>query len=88
VDKSSIINAVTNLLLGNLGVIAPSLIIGLVVAIIVSAFMAMTQIQEQSIAFVVKLAVIVFILVFSGNWMLTKMIEMMSEYLNAIPTML
>ena len=87
-DKSSIINAVTTLLLGNLTVIAPSLIVGLIAAIAASAFLAMTQLQEQSISFVLKLSVIIFIFVFTGNWMITRMIELFTAYIKSIPSML
>lgn len=87
-DTSSVINAVTTLLMGNLMVIAPSLIVGLVAAIVASAFLAMTQLQEQSIAFILKLSCIIFIFVFTGNWMLTRMVELMSAYFKSIPSML
>lgn len=87
-DKSSIINAVTTLLIGNLTVIAPSLVFALIAAIVASAFLAMTQLQEQSIAFVFKLSVMIFIFIFTGNWMLERMIELMSAYFKSIPSML
>ena len=54
---------------------APILIIGLVVGLVVSIFQATTQIQEQSLHFVPKIAAMLISLLLLGSWMLTVMKE-------------
>ncbi len=56
-------------------ILAPVLGIALTVGLIVSIFQAITQIQEQTLAFTPKIiAVFVSLLIF-GPWMLTKLVD-------------
>ncbi len=55
---------------------APILLICMLVGVIVALLQAVTQIHEQSIAFVLKLIVVVMILSLGGGWML----EALQEY--------
>ena len=48
----------------------PLLIVGLVVGLIISIFQATTQIQEQTLTFVPKIAAIIIVLLIAGPWML------------------
>lgn len=59
----------------------PILIIGLAVGLLVSIFQATTQIQEQTLAFVPKIAAVMITLVIFGPWMLTTMIDFTSQIL-------
>jgi flagellar biosynthetic protein FliQ len=52
----------------------PLLILALAVGLIVSIFQATTQIQEQTLAFIPKIAAVLVSLIFFGPWMLTQMI--------------
>ncbi len=52
---------------------APTLIIGLVVGIMVSVFQATTQINEQTLVFVPKIASIFISLLIFGPWMLEQL---------------
>ena len=54
---------------------APMLCIGLVVGVIVSLIQAVTQIQEQTLSFIPKVAASILVLVALGPWMLRYMIE-------------
>jgi flagellar biosynthesis protein FliQ len=54
-------------------VAVPMLLAGLVVGLIVSVFQAITQIQEQTLAFIPKVATLVAIMVLFGPWMLGQL---------------
>jgi len=62
-----------------LKVAAPPLIMGLSIGILVSIFQAVTSIQEQTLAFVPKIAGVFLSLVIWGDWMLTQLESYMSE---------
>jgi flagellar biosynthetic protein FliQ len=55
-------------------VAGPLLAIALIVGLVVSIFQATTQIQEQTLAFIPKIAAVLFALIFFGPWMLSKML--------------
>ncbi|MHA2958800.1 flagellar biosynthesis protein FliQ [Priestia megaterium] len=57
----------------------PLLLLALVVGLIISIFQATTQIQEQTLAFVPKIVVVLVGIVFFGPWMLSKMISFTYE---------
>lgn len=56
-----------------LKIAAPLLILSMVVGIVVAIFQAVTQIHEQSLAFIVKLIVVVLVLLIGGGWMLENL---------------
>jgi flagellar biosynthetic protein FliQ len=64
---------------------APVLIAGMVVGIVVGLFQALTQIQEQTVAFVPKLIVMVLALAISLPWVLTRLVEYSRELIANIP---
>ncbi len=67
---------------------APLLIPALAVGLLVGMFQAATQINEMTLSFIPKLAVIGIALVLAGPWMLTTLISFTRElYLN-IPAMI
>jgi flagellar biosynthesis protein FliQ len=51
----------------------PMLLAGLVVGLIVSVFQAITQIQEQTLAFIPKVVALVAIMALFGPWMLGQL---------------
>ncbi|MCF6137121.1 flagellar biosynthesis protein FliQ [Pseudalkalibacillus berkeleyi] len=53
----------------------PLLILALAVGLLVSIFQATTQIQEQTLAFIPKIAAVLVSLIFFGPWMLSQMIS-------------
>lgn len=63
-----------------LKITAPLLLLSMVVGVLVAIFQAVTQIHEQTIAFILKVAVIVALLLIGGGWML----DLLKEYVYAI----
>lgn len=57
----------------------PLLIIALAVGLAVSIFQATTQIQEQTLAFIPKIAAVLIALIFFGPWMLSQMVTFTYE---------
>jgi flagellar biosynthetic protein FliQ len=63
----------------------PLLLAGLVVGLIVSVFQAVTQIQEQTLAFIPKIIAIAAVLVIAGPWMLGQVLTYTTELYSGIP---
>jgi flagellar biosynthetic protein FliQ len=53
----------------------PILVAGLAVGLVVSVFQAATQIQEQTLAFVPKIAAVIVVLLVLGPWMLATLTD-------------
>lgn len=54
---------------------APILLLSMVVGVVTAVLQAVTQIHEQTIAFVLKMIVVVMFLVIGGSWMLKVLQE-------------
>ena len=63
----------------------PLLLAGLVVGLIVSVFQAVTQIQEQTLAFIPKIIAIAAVVVIAGPWMLGQVLSYTHELYTGIP---
>ena len=61
--------------------VVPSLLVGLLVSI----FQTATQIQEQTLSFLPRLVVTLLVLVFTGNWMLTRIVAIFHQIFTDIP---
>ncbi|HWX46060.1 MAG TPA: flagellar biosynthesis protein FliQ [Solirubrobacteraceae bacterium] len=68
-------------------VAGPMLLAAMVVGLIVSIFQAVTQIQEQSLTLIPKIAAIAVITVLLGPWMLGQLVAYTTNLYSAIPTM-
>ena len=64
----------------------PLLLVGLVIGLVVSVFQAVTQIQEQTLAFIPKVIGMAIVLVVGGPWMLGQVVMYTQELYSAIPT--
>ena len=64
---------------------APLLLIALGVGLLVSVFQAMTQIQEQTLAFIPKILAVFLALVFFGPWMLTILLDYTRSLFEQLP---
>jgi flagellar biosynthetic protein FliQ len=67
---------------------APMLLIALAVGLIVSVFQAMTQIQEQTLAFVPKIIAVFLALVLFGPWMLTLLLDFTRDLFQQLPQLI
>ncbi|TBL77741.1 flagellar biosynthesis protein FliQ [Paenibacillus thalictri] len=61
---------------------APMLVLALVVGLIISIFQATTQIQEQTLAFVPKIVIVLLSVLIFGPWILTTLVEFTYNLLN------
>ena len=58
---------------------APILLISMAIGVVISILQAATQIHEQTVTFVPKLAIIALICLMSGNWMLQTMQDLANQ---------
>ena len=66
----------------------PLLLAGLVVGLIVSVFQAVTQIQEQTLAFIPKIIAVAVVIVVAGPWMLGQVLTYTQELYTDIPDLI
>jgi len=64
---------------------APLLLVALVTGLIVGAFQAATQINEQTLSFIPKLLAMALAMVVAGPWMLKVLISYTRELFESIP---
>jgi len=64
---------------------APILGLGLLVGLLVSLFQATTQINEQSLAFIPKILVVILSIFLFGPWMLNTMMDFTLRVFARIP---
>ena len=53
----------------------PILVLCMAVGILMAIFQAVTQIHEQSLAFVLKLIIVVLVLTLGGGWMMETLLD-------------
>ncbi|CAM4323810.1 flagellar biosynthetic protein FliQ [Bacillus manliponensis] len=62
--------------------------ISMIVVIVVAVLMAMTQIQEQTLTFLPKMASIVIVIIILGPWMFEELTSIILELFDKIPSLL
>jgi flagellar biosynthetic protein FliQ len=65
----------------------PLLLVGLVIGLLISVFQAITQIQEQSLAFIPKILAVAVVLVVAGPWMLDQLLVYAHDLYSGIANM-
>jgi flagellar biosynthetic protein FliQ len=70
-----------------LKIAGPLLLAALVVGLLISVFQAVTQIQEQSLSLIPKIAAVAVVIVLLGPWMLGQMVSYTTALYTSIPTM-
>lgn len=65
--------------------VAPILLSSLAVGLLVAMFQAATQINEQTLTFIPKLATIIIVLMVAGPWMLQVVIDYFQDLIRHIP---
>jgi flagellar biosynthesis protein FliQ len=67
---------------------SPILLVGMVVGLFVGLLQAVTQIQEQTIAFVPKLVVMVLTIALLAPWLINQMVQYSHDLVADIPSKL
>jgi flagellar biosynthetic protein FliQ len=67
---------------------APLLLVALVTGLIIGAFQAATQINEQTLSFIPKLLALALTVVVAGPWMLKVLISYTRELFESIPSLI
>ena len=67
---------------------APLLLVALVTGLIVGAFQAATQINEQTLSFIPKLLAMALAVVIAGPWMLKVLMSYTRELFESIPNLI
>jgi flagellar biosynthetic protein FliQ len=67
---------------------APILLTALLVGFTISMFQAATQIQEQTLSFVPKMAAVAVALVLTGNWIMAELISFTQGLFAMLPSLL
>jgi len=64
---------------------APPLLAALVIGLVVSIFQAATQINEMTLSFIPKLIGLFGVLIISGPWMVSLMVDYIQRLFGSIP---
>ena len=64
---------------------APVLLAGLVAGLVIGLLQAVTQIQEQTVAFVPKLVIMILAASFTLPWLINQMVQYSTELISTIP---
>ncbi len=67
---------------------APILGSALAVGLLVGMFQAATQIQEMTLSFIPKLAIMALVLMFAGAWMIHLVVDFTRRLFENIPTLI
>ncbi|MFM2407926.1 MAG: flagellar biosynthetic protein FliQ [Pseudomonadota bacterium] len=67
---------------------APLLLSALVIGLVVSIFQAATQINEMTLSFIPKLLGMFLVLMLSGSWMISMMVDYVQRLFGNIPWMI
>jgi type III secretion protein S len=63
----------------------PPIIISTILGLTVAIFQAATQIQEQTLSFMVKLLAVIFTLLFMGGWLSSQIVQFTNNILINFP---
>ena len=72
-DTNTILDVFRTLINMAIRIAGPMLLICMLVGVVVALLQAVTQIHEQSIAFVLKLLVVVLFISLGGSWILSQL---------------
>jgi flagellar biosynthesis protein FliQ len=86
-NQDTVVNLASQAMSLALKVAGPLLLVGLVIGLLVSVFQAVTQIQEQSLTLIPKIAGVAVVIVLLGPWMLGQLVSYTTALFTAIPTM-
>ena len=86
-DQDTVINLTAQAMSLAFKVAGPVLLTAMAVGLLVSIFQAVTQIQEQSLSLIPKIAAVAVVIVLLGPWMLGQLVSYTTALYTSIPTM-
>ena len=86
-NQDTVVNLAAQAMSLALKVAGPLLLVALVIGLLVSVFQAVTQIQEQSLSLIPKIAGVAVVIVVLGPWMLGQLVTYTSQLYTSIPTL-
>ena len=84
-DAQEAINLTQQAMLTALLLGAPVLLAGVLVGLVIGLAQALTQVQDQTVAFVPKIVAMVAVLILCLPWLVTKMVEYSEGLIANIP---
>jgi flagellar biosynthetic protein FliQ len=87
VNQDTVANLAAQAISLALKIAGPLLLVALVIGLLVSVFQAVTQIQEQSLSLIPKIAGVAVVVVLLGPWMLGQIVSYTTALYTAIPSM-
>ena len=85
-DPTSVSNVLRDAMTVAIKLSAPMLILGMAIGVVVAIFQAVTQIHEQTLGFILKLAVVIVVLLVGGSWMMATLQDFARELFHLIGT--
>ncbi len=86
-NQDTVVNLASQAMSLSLKIAGPLLLVALVIGLLVSIFQAVTQIQEQSLTLIPKIAGVAVVIVVLGPWMLGQLVAYTAALFTSIPTM-
>lgn len=86
-NQDTVVNLASQAMGLGLKVAGPLLLVGLLIGLVVSVFQAVTQVQEQSLTLIPKIAGIAVVIVVLGPWMLGQLVSYTTSLYTSIPTL-
>ncbi len=87
-QETTIVELITAALWTAAQISAPILLTAVAVGVFMGLLQSVTQIQEQTLAFVPKFAAVGLAIALAGNWMLQKMTDFTLELVARIPELI
>jgi flagellar biosynthetic protein FliQ len=85
--QDQVVSLVVDAMSVSLKIALPVLLVSLVVGLAVSIFQAVTQIQEQTLTFIPKIAAMAVVIVIAGPWMLGQIVSYTQNLYESIPSL-
>ena len=86
-NQDTVVSIVTQTMEVGLKISLPILLVGLLIGLVISVFLAVTQIQEQTLAFIPKVVALVAVIAIFGPWMLGQIETYTTALWASIPDM-
>ncbi|MCW3019349.1 MAG: flagellar biosynthetic protein FliQ [Solirubrobacterales bacterium] len=86
-NQDTVVNLATQAMSLALKIAGPLLLFALVVVMLIIVFQAVTQIQEQSLSLIPKIAAVGVVIVLLGPWMLGQLVSYTTALYTSIPSM-